>query len=246
MINNYRFNSTENGRQYHGIDFSMNSRFRNGTQLQGGITTGSLHEEACQVDDPNQLRYCDADYPFLTQFKLSGTYPLPYGFRLSGLLQNLPGVQSARDAGNVGKDLAIQYSVGRAMAPGLTQATVNVTPLNEPGTVFLDRVNQVDFAVSKDFRFGRMSVRPQFDFFNAFNSNAVTQVNTSYGPTLFQPQTILNPRLIRFNVRVCVLGCGPVAAGLFKTRRVSSVDPSQAGLKHPPLHPGDLVTTSSC
>lgn len=127
---------------------------------------------------------------------------MPYGFRLSGLLQNLPGVQSARDASNVGKDLAIQYSVGRAMAPGLTQATVNVVPLNEPGTVFLDRVNQVDFAVSREFRFERLMVRPQFDFFNAFNSNAVTQVNTAFGPSLFQPQSILNPRLIRFNVRV--------------------------------------------
>ena len=76
MIDNHRFNSTENGRQYHGVDFSMNSRFRNGTQLQGGITTGKLHEETCQVDDPNRLRYCDASYPFLTQFKLSGTYPV--------------------------------------------------------------------------------------------------------------------------------------------------------------------------
>ena len=202
MIDNHRFNTTENGRQYHGIDFSVNSRFRNGTQLQGGFTTGKLHEEACQVDDPNRLRYCDAAYPFLTQYKLSGTYTLPYAFRVSGLLQNLPGVQSARDASNVGKDLAIAYSVGRAMAPGLTQATVNVQPLNEPGTVFLDRVNQVDFAVSRDFRFDKVLVRPQFDFFNAFNSNAVTQVNTQYGPSLFQPQSILNPRLIRFNVRV--------------------------------------------
>jgi hypothetical protein len=202
VIDNHRFNSTENTRKYHGVDFSVNSRFRNGTQLQGGITTGTLHEETCQVDDPNRLRYCDASYPFLTQFKLSGTYPLPYGFRLSGLLQNLPGVQSARDASNVGKDLNIQYSVGPAIAPGLTQTTVTVMPLNEPGTVFLDRVNQVDFAVSRDFRFGRMLVRPQFDFFNAFNSNAVTQVNTQWGPSLLQPQSILNPRLIRFNVRV--------------------------------------------
>ena len=126
VIDNHRYNTTENGRQYHGIDFSMNSRFRNGTQLQGGITTGKLHEEACQVDDPNRLRYCDASYPFLTQFKLSGTYALPYGFRLSGLLQNLPGVQCASDAGNVGKDLAIQYSVGRAMAPGLTLVNLEV------------------------------------------------------------------------------------------------------------------------
>jgi len=202
VMDNWRFNTTENGRQYNGIDFSVNSRFRSGTQLQGGFTTGKLHEETCQVDDPNRLRYCDASYPFLTQYKLSGTYTLPYAFRLSGLLQNLPGVQSARDASNVGKDLAIAYSVGRAMAPGLTQATVNVQPLNEPGTVFLDRVNQVDFAVSRDFRFDKVLVRPQFDFFNAFNSNAVTQVNTQYGPSLFQPQSILNPRLIRFNVRV--------------------------------------------
>ena len=44
VIDNHRFNSTENGRKYHGIDFSINSRFRNGTQLQGGITTGKLHE----------------------------------------------------------------------------------------------------------------------------------------------------------------------------------------------------------
>ena len=77
-----------------------------------------------------------------------------------------------------------------------------VAQTTEPGTMFLDRVNQVDVAVSRDFRFGRARVRPQFDFFNAFNSNAVTQVNTSFGPSLLQPQSILNPRLIRFNVRV--------------------------------------------
>ena len=117
------------------------------------------------------------------------------------MFQSLPGVQSARDGGNVGKDLNVTYSVGRAIAPGLTQTTVNVR-LNEPGTVFLDRVNQVDFAVSRDFRIGRARVRPQFDFFNALNSNAITQVNTKFGPNLLQPQSILNPRLIRFNVRV--------------------------------------------
>ena len=154
MIDNVRYNSTENGREYHGVDLSFNARLRNGTQLQGGVTTGKLHEHICQVDDPNNLRYCDATYPFLTQFKLSGTYPLPYGFRVSGSFQSLPGVQSSRDGGNVGKDLNVTYSVGRAIAPGLTQTTVNVR-LNEPGTVFLDRVNQVDFAISRDFQLGR-------------------------------------------------------------------------------------------
>jgi hypothetical protein len=201
VIDNLRRNSTENGRQYHGVDLSFNARFRNGTQLQGGVTNGKLREQICQVEDPNALRFCDATYPFLTQFKLSGTYPLPFGFRLSGLFQSIPGTQSARDGGNVGKDLNVVYSVGRAIAPGLSQATVN-TRLNEPGTMFLDRVNQVDFAVSRDFVMGRVRVRPQFDFFNALNNNAITQVNANFGPSLLQPQSVLNPRLIRFNVRV--------------------------------------------
>ena len=153
------------------------------------------------MDDPNNLRFCDASYPVLAHYKLSGTYGLPYRLRLSGVFQSVPGTQSARDGSNVGKDLNVVYSVGRAIAPGLTQTTVNVR-LNEPGTAFLDRINQVDFAVSRHFRMGRLLVRPQFDFFNALNSNGITQVNTNFGPTYPQPQSVLNPRLIRFNVRV--------------------------------------------
>ena len=79
--------------------------------------------------------------------------------------------------------------------------TVNVR-LNEPGSVFLNRVNQVDFAISRDFQVGRGRVRPQIDIFNALNNNAITQVNTAFGPTLLQPQSVLNPRLIRLNVRI--------------------------------------------
>jgi hypothetical protein len=201
VSDNVRYNSTENGREYHGVSVSFNARLRNGTQLQGGVSTGKVHEHTCQVDDPNSLRYCDARYPFVNHFKLSGTYPLPYKFRLSGLFQSVPGTQSARDGGNVGKDINETYSVGRTIAPGLNQTTVNIR-LNEPGSVFLDRVNQVDFAISRDFQVGRSRVRPQIDIFNALNNNAITQVNTAFGPTLLQPQSVLNPRLIRLNVRV--------------------------------------------
>jgi hypothetical protein len=198
---NVRLNSTENGRTYHGVDLSFTARLRNGTQLQGGMNTGKLHEYACQVDDPNSLRFCDKSYSFETQFKVSGTYPLPYKFRLSGLFQSIPGVQSARDGTNVGRDVGITYSVGRAMAPGLNQTSVNVR-LNEPDSLYLDRVNQLDFALSRDFQIGKLRVRPQIDVFNALNNNAVTQVNNAYGPSLMLPLSVLNPRLARFNVRV--------------------------------------------
>ena len=55
---------------------------------------------------------------------------------------------------------------------------------------------------TRDFQVGRSRVRPQIDIFNALNNNAITQVNTTFGPTLLQPQSVLNPRLIRLNVRV--------------------------------------------
>ena len=214
VFDNLRMNTTENGRDYHAVDVSFNARIRNGLQLQGGVTTGKLHESSCQIDDPNDLRFCERSYPFLTQFKLSGTYPLPYGFRLSGLFQSVPGVQSARDAGNVGKDFAVYYSVGRAIAPGLTQpnVTTSTSPnapgsqsgirLNEIGSLFLDRVNQLDFAVSRDFLFGKTRVRPQVDIFNALNNNSVTQAFNTFGPSLLVPQSVLNPRLVRFNLRI--------------------------------------------
>ena len=59
---------------------------------------------------------------------------------------------------------------------------------------------------------GRLRVRPQIDIFNALNNNAITQVNTNYGPSLLQPQSVLNPRLLRMNVRISFLAraCGKI------------------------------------
>ena len=58
----------------------------------------------------------------LTQFKLSGTYPLIYGIRLSGSFQSSPGTERS-----------ITYQVTRTQLPTLVQTSVNVR-LNEPGT----------------------------------------------------------------------------------------------------------------
>jgi hypothetical protein len=106
------------------------------------------------------------------------------------------------------------YAVTKTNFPALTQpmiTTLDPAPgggsltglrLNDVGSFFLDRVNQLDVAVSRDFQLGKVRVRPQADIFNILNTNAITQVNTSYGPSLLQPQSVLNPRLVRLNVRV--------------------------------------------
>ena len=87
-------NSSENRRWYNGFDVGFTARTR-GASLYGGVTAGKQTTVFCEVDDPNSLRFCDQrdlDMPYLTQFKLAGTYPLPYGMHLSGSWQGLPGV----------------------------------------------------------------------------------------------------------------------------------------------------------
>ena len=44
------------------------------------MSTGRQITVTCEVEDPNSQRFCDhreLDIPYLTQFKLAGTYPLP-------------------------------------------------------------------------------------------------------------------------------------------------------------------------
>ena len=87
----------------------------------------------------------------------------------------------------------------RTQLPALVQTSVNVR-LNEPGTIYNDRVNQLDFAISKSFRVGRADFRPEIDLFNMLNANPVTAQTNTFGPSLNNATAILPPRLIRIGV----------------------------------------------
>jgi hypothetical protein len=201
LINQFVTNSSENSRTYHGIDLSFIARLRNGAQLQGGVNSGKTHIADCQTDDPNSLRYCDRSYAFKTQLKLSGTMPLPFRFRVSGVFSTLPGQLTDREGDFTGLDVPVTYSVVRAIAPGLTQPSVNLR-LSAPDEYNLKRSSQLDFAVSRDFTIGGMRVRPQADFYNLLNANSVINAITAYGPALLQPREILAGRLMKLNLRI--------------------------------------------
>jgi hypothetical protein len=201
LVDNYVTNSSENGRTYNGVDLSFIARLPNGIQFQGGVNGGKVHDFSCEVDDPNDLLNCDRNYPFQTAFKMSGAVPLPYGFRVSGVFASLPGLQESRSAANVGEDFAVTYSIGRAIAPGLTQPTENVR-LSSAGEYFLDRSNQLDFAIARDFQVNKLRVRPSLDLYNALNANPVISAVNTYGPSFLSPRAILNARLMKVNVRL--------------------------------------------
>jgi hypothetical protein len=192
LVDQIDTNSTENSQVYRGVDVSFNWRFR-GASVFGGTSTGHSIARTCEVDNPNSLRFCDEseyDIPLLTSFKLSGTVPLPYDFQLSGVFKSQPGAERS-----------IGYQVTRTLVPQLTQASVTVR-LNEPGTEFNDRINQLDLTVARNFRTGRLVIRPELAMFNALNAAPVLTQTNVFGPNLGQVTSILNARLLRFGMLV--------------------------------------------
>jgi hypothetical protein len=161
--------------------------------VSGGSSTGRTVTKTCDVEDPNSLRFCDYDQyaiPFQTLFKLSGTYPLRYGLRASGVFQHTPGGERI-----------INYQVTNTQVPALVAASVSIR-LNEPGTVYNETVNQLDLTLAKSFRRGSYEVRPEIGLFNALNANpALTQIN-SYGAALGNAVTVLPPRMARLGLTV--------------------------------------------
>src|SRR5262249_44492342 len=135
-INEVDTTSANNKSAFNGFDVTMNSRFSNGAILTGGTATGRTISSLFAVTDAHYvsgaasgLLYCDQsklDIPFLTTFKLSGSYPLPYGVRVSGVFQSTPG-----DA------LTTTYVVTAAnfrTITGVTMGQSSVTVrLNKPG-----------------------------------------------------------------------------------------------------------------
>src|SRR5881296_1239944 len=82
---------------YNGFEFNFNAKLPRGGRIFGGSSTDRSIANSCSAaaTNPNFLQYCDqskSGIPWRTQFKLVGTYPLPWlGLQLSGSLQALPG-----------------------------------------------------------------------------------------------------------------------------------------------------------
>ena len=82
---------------YNGFEFNFNAKLPRGGRLFGGTSTDRSIANSCSAatTNPNLLLFCDQSkngIPWRTQFKLVGTYPLPWwGLQFSGALQALPG-----------------------------------------------------------------------------------------------------------------------------------------------------------
>ena len=77
--------------------------------------------------------------------------------------------------------------------------------LIEPGTLYGDRVNQLDLRLAKLLRFGRARTKLQVDFYNLLNVSTVLTYNQIYSPvttTWLNPQDVLDARVAKLGVTV--------------------------------------------
>ena len=142
---------------WNGFDLTANVRPRQGVLLQGGFSTGKTLTDNCEIlaklPEISQLGvpYCHQETPFLTQMKLFGAYTVPkVDVQISGAFQSIPGPQLA--ANQVMPNAQIKPSLGRDLIGGAANVTVNLVP---PGSMFGDRLNQLDLRFAKILRFGQ-------------------------------------------------------------------------------------------
>jgi hypothetical protein len=187
---------------WNGIDATLNARLRQGLLLQGGISTGRTSTDNCDIrgalPETGALNpFCHVDTNFLTQVKLLGTYTVPkVDVLFSATFQSLPGPQVT--ANYTVPNAAIQPSLGRPLSGGAANATVNIVEL---GTMYGQRLNQLDLRFGKLLRFDRLRTSINFDLYNALNGSAITSQNNNYAAWQV-PLSILDARLFKISAQV--------------------------------------------
>jgi Carboxypeptidase regulatory-like domain len=186
---------------YDGIDLTGQSRLPHGINVSGGLNIGRTHTNTCFViDSPQALRFCDTRPPFQPNMSFVGVVPLPwYGMSTSFTYRDYPGFQISATQQYTAAQTTLPP--GRGFASGQT-GTVNVQ-LIEPGTMFGPRQRQLDFRLSKRFRFATTRrVSANLDVSNLFNTSTATGINTTFGPNWMRATGIQKGRWAKLGVQL--------------------------------------------
>ena len=94
----------------------------------------------------------------------------------------------------------IAQSLGRPLAGNAPNATVN---LITPGTMYGDRVNELDLRISKILKFGRTKILLGIDVYNALNSSAVLAYNQAFiaAGAWLTPTQVLSARFAKLSAQ---------------------------------------------
>jgi hypothetical protein len=159
-----------------------------GTNYPPNVATTINGEKLCRVVTPFRAN---------TQVKMTASAPLPAGFMVSGILQNMSG--PAIEAHYAVPTADVAPSLGRNLAGGVR--TVNV-PLIAPQTMFDDRIMRIDLRLTKAFNVNRARIQFNVDAYNALNTSSVLSTINTYGPRWFLPNQVMDPRIVHLSFQV--------------------------------------------
>ncbi len=210
----------ERRRTYDSVALNLTWRLPGGGQIFGGGTFERERQKACTApDDPNYLAtgsttsyatraLCDdfsLDIPYKRQFKLSGTRSLFWGFELSMAFQSNQSPNSSRV-------MTVTRGVTRypATCPGACPAGQVIMPTGTFGqtsltlyleperSTFVERINQLDFKLSRRFQIGKVNVLPVLEVFNINNSDAIISYVTTnaLSASYLAPNSIMQGRML--------------------------------------------------
>ncbi len=197
---------------WNGVDVSVKARLPK-LVVSGGLSTGKTAIDNCDIVkqviavQANTVTttsaglvpfatgplYCQQDTKFLTQVKGYAAYTLPWEVQLAGTFQSIPGQVLAANVTYTSAQVA--ESLGRPLSQSAPTVTVNVIP---PGTMYGDRLNQLDLRLGKTFRLGgRSRLNAAVDLYNVLNSDAVLNENSAYA-AFRRPQSLVRPFFVKF------------------------------------------------
>jgi carboxypeptidase family protein len=212
------------GQYFNGVDVTVNVRVGREFTLVGGASTGQTVADNCDVRErlpelattttgtsafgPGNAGsvvtpvspYCHVAFGVLTQLRGLSSYVVPgTGLQLSTTFQSKPGPMAAANYA-VPNSLALP-SLGRNLSGGAPNVTVNLVA---PGTMYGDRINQLDVRIAKTLRRGRTRTLLALDLYNALNSSAVLTHDSTFVPSgpWLQPLSILSPRFIKITAEL--------------------------------------------
>ena len=209
---------------FNGLDVTVNARVGSSLTVVGGTSTGQTVADSCDVRAhlpelattvtgtssfgpglagalvTSSSPYCHVGFGLLTQLRGLASYEFPRaGVQLSATLQSKPGQMLA--ANYAAPNAVVSQALGRDLSGGAPNVTVN---LIRPGSLYGDRINQLDVRVAKTLRIDRARTRLAVDVYNALNSSAVLSYDTTFipaGPWL-QPTAILTPRFLKLSAEI--------------------------------------------
>ncbi len=124
---------------------------------------------------------------------LSGSYTFPYDIDVSAAFFSRPGPR--REA--IYRVPVAEATAALGREPTIGTPTLNILP---PGTVFGDRLNQLDLRFAKLFDFGvGGNIRASFDIYNLFNANAVSREVAAFGAEYLRPIGLQPGRLAKIS-----------------------------------------------